>query len=63
MSQKIKQGLVESPEMQEKNAYVLMTMKYLGIILKIIRNSFLEALSCQENQDGDNGTSFGNSEA
>lgn len=46
MSMQIKEGLIETPEMQEKNAYVLMTMKYLGIILKIVRNSFLEALSC-----------------
>lgn len=27
-----------------------MAMKYMGIILKIVRNSFLEALSCQDEQ-------------
>lgn len=48
VSLKIKDGLVETKENEEKNAYVLMTMKYLGIILKIVRNSFLEALSCAE---------------
>jgi hypothetical protein len=39
-------GIVETKENEEKNAYVLMTMKYLGTILKIVKNSFLEALSC-----------------
>lgn len=43
MSLRIKGGLTESNQNEEKNAYVLMTMKYLGIILKIVRNSFLEA--------------------
>lgn len=48
MSMKIKEGLKESQQNEEQNSYVLMTMKYLGIILKIVRNSFLEALSCQD---------------
>lgn len=43
MSLKIKKGLVESAQDEEKNNYVLMTMKYLGIILKLVRNSYLEA--------------------
>jgi hypothetical protein len=30
-----------------------MTMKYLGIILKIVRNSYLEALQCQESSNDD----------
>lgn len=48
MSLKIKEGLKESQQNEEANGYVLMTMKYLGIILKIVRNSFLEALSCRD---------------
>lgn len=30
-----------------------MTMKYLGTILKIVRNSYLEAMQCQEGQNED----------
>jgi hypothetical protein len=48
VSLKIKEGLVESQQNEDRNNYVLMAMKYLGIILKIVRNSFLEALSCQD---------------
>lgn len=32
-----------------------MTLKYLGIVLKIVRNSYLEALSCQQQDSGNNG--------
>jgi len=48
VSENIKEGMVESSQNEQKNSYVLMTMKYLGIILKIVRNSYLEALQCQE---------------
>lgn len=48
MSERIKVGLTENAQSEEKNAYVLMTMKYLGTVLKLVRNSFLEALSCQD---------------
>lgn len=43
-SEKIQAGLVENAQNEQKNAYVLMTLKYLGTILKIVRNSYLEAL-------------------
>jgi hypothetical protein len=46
VSEKILAGLTENAQNESKNAYVLMTLKYLGIILKIVRNSYLEALSC-----------------
>ena len=53
VSENIKEGLVESSQNEQKNSYVLMTMKYLGTILKIVRNSYLEAMQCQEGQNED----------
>jgi len=59
ISDKIYEGLTENTQNEEKNSYVLLTMKYIGTILKIIRNSYLEALSCQESiPEGDNSRSF-----
>jgi hypothetical protein len=63
VSLKIKEGLKESQQNEEQNGYVLMTMKYLGIILKIVRNSFLEALSCQDESSFDDQSTKQASEA
>lgn len=57
-SEKIKSGLIENAQNEQKNAYVLMTLKYLGTILKIVRNSYLEALQCLDLNNHDAAQNF-----